>query len=122
MNILNTNIWLITCCLLVSSMSTYANNNLPDPTKPADYRTELPEPVYVEAVTKEKKISWRVSAIRISPADRTAIVNGELVRVGDEVSSGEILEINPLSVVLNHNDQKLIVRLFNSIVKKQVAN
>ncbi|MEM6998853.1 MAG: hypothetical protein AAF419_03325 [Pseudomonadota bacterium] len=114
-------IWLIVIGFLACSASLLANN-LPDPTKPADYRVALPEPVYVEQVTEGKDISWRVSAIRISSSDRTAIVNGELVRIGDEINASEVLEINPLSVVINHNDQKLIVRLLSSTVKKQAAN
>ena len=122
MRILANKLRVMAISLFVCTNSLYANNSLSDPTKPADYQDSLAEPIYVEAVTVDEKVSWRVSAIRISSSDRTAIVNGELVRVGDEISSGEVIEINPLSVVLNHKDQKLIVRLFNSNVKKEVAN
>lgn len=115
-------LYILMVCMTAYLTSVSANNDLPDPTKPADYYAPLQEEVYVEEVTEGKKISWRVSVIRISDSDRSAIVNGELVRIGDQVNSSEVLEINPLSVVLNYNDQKLKVRLFNSNVKKEVAN
>ncbi len=97
-----------------------SNAELPDPTRPANYLVEDTEPVYVEAYIDDakEKVSWRLSAVRISDNDRSAIVNGKLVRVGDDVSSATITEINPLSVVINYEDKKLIVRLFNNHVVK----
>lgn len=97
-----------------------ANAELPDPTRPATYLDKSVEPVYVEDFDTgiKAKINWELSAIRISENDRTAIVNGKLVRVGDEVESAKILEINPLSVLIDHEERKLIVRLFNSRVIK----
>jgi hypothetical protein len=97
-----------------------ANAELPDPTRPANFFVEDTEPIYVEEfnIETKEKISWKLSAIRISDKDRTAIVNGKLVRIGDEVSSAIVAEINPLSVVMNYEDKKLIVRLFeNQVIK-----
>ncbi len=101
-------------------MLVIAKAELPDPTRPATYMVKDVEPIYVEVFdenTKEK-VSWTLSAIRISEKDRTAIVNGKLVRVGDDIDQAKVLEIKPLSVVIDHNDQKLIVRLFNNQVVK----
>ena len=96
-----------------------SNEELPDPTRPAGFIVEDIELVYIEEFDTTEKISWRVSAIRISADDRSAIVNGKLVRVGDEISSATITEINPLSVVVDYEDRKLIVRLLNNQVKKE---
>lgn len=95
------------------------NNELPDPTRPANYIVKDTEPVFIELIDTNEKISWRVTAIRISADDRSAIVNGKLVRVGDEIRSALISEINPLSVIIDYEDRKLIVRLFNNQVKKE---
>lgn len=106
--------------LTILPVFVMANAELSDPTRPATYFEESIEPIYVEEFdsgTKEK-ISWKLSAIRISDNDRTAIVNGKLVRVGDEVESAKVLEINPLSVLIDHEERKLIVRLFNIKVIK----
>lgn len=108
----------ILCLFIVLPLFASANTELPDPTRPANYIVEDIGPVYVEEVEMNEQISWKLSAIRISKNDKTAIVNGKLVRVGDEVSFATISEINPLSVVINYEDKKLIVRLFNNRVIK----
>jgi type II secretion system (T2SS) protein B len=100
-------------------LTVSSNAELPDPTRPANFFVQDTEPIYIEEIFTKEKVSWRVSAIRISPDDRSAIVNGKLVRVGDEVSSATIAEINPLSVVVDYEDRKLIVRLFNNQVIKK---
>ena len=108
-------------CLMLTAipLSVIGNNGLPDPTRPANYIVKGTEPVFIELIDTKEKISWRVSAIRISAEDRSAIVNGKLVRVGDEISSAIISEINPLSVIVDYDDKKLIVRLFNYQIKKE---
>tara|TARA_R110002072_G_scaffold100107_2_gene220331 strand:- start:1919 stop:2227 length:309 start_codon:yes stop_codon:yes gene_type:complete len=95
-----------------------ANTGLSDPTRPANYLVEDSEPVFFEEIVNKEKLDWKLSAIRISDTDRTAILNGKLVRAGDELDSAKILEINPVSVVINHEDRKLIVRLFKTKVIK----
>jgi len=95
-----------------------ANAELPDPTRPTTFTVEEREPVFFEEIDFKVKIKWKLSAIRISDKDRTAILNGKLVRVGDDIGPAKVLEIKPLSVVIDHEDQKLIVRLFNTKVIK----
>ncbi|MGB1800813.1 MAG: hypothetical protein ACPHLK_08300 [Gammaproteobacteria bacterium] len=93
---------------------------MPDPTRPANYLVETNEPVFVEVFseTTKEQVSWTLSAVRISDKDKTAIVNGELVRVGDEINQAKVLEIHSQSVLINHENQRLIVRLFNNHVIK----
>lgn len=99
-------------------MLVTANAELPDPTRPATFFVEEIEPVYFEETEVKENINWKLSAVRISVEDRSAIINGKLVRVGDDVGPAKVIEINPLSVVINHEDKKLIVRLFKNTVKK----
>jgi len=108
-------------CFILMAIPLFvsANTELPDPTRPANFIDKDTEPVFIEVIDTKEKISWRVTAIRISKDDRSAIVNGKLVRVGDEISSGTIAEINPLTVVVDYEDKKLIVRLFKNRVKKE---
>ena len=91
---------------------------LPDPTRPATYVVKNIEPVFFEEINVKQSINWKLSAIRISDNDRTAILNGKLVRAGDDIGPAKVLEINPLSVVIDHEERKLIVRLFNTKVIK----
>ncbi len=108
-------------CFILTAIPLFVSGNteLPDPTRPANFIVEDIEPVFIEVIDTKEKISFRVTAIRISADDRSAIVNGKLVRVGDEISSATIAEINPLSVVVDYEDRKLIVRLFKNLVKKE---
>lgn len=99
-------------------MVVVAKAELRDPTRPATFIAEDTASVYVEDINDNEKVNWKVSAIRISDKDKTAIVNGKLVRVGDDIGPAKVLEIKPLSVVINHEDKKLIVRLFNNQIKK----
>ena len=106
--------------LIFSPTFVLANTELPDPTRPANYFVETDEPVFVEVFseTTKEQISWTLSAVRISDKDKTAIVNGELVRVGDEINQAKVLEIHSQSILINHENKKLIVRLFNDLVIK----
>jgi len=104
--------------LTTSPLTVSGNTELTDPTRPAAYDAEVKEPIFFEDFKDKESIEWKVSAIRISKGDRTAIVNGKLVRVGDDVGPAKVLEIKPLSVVIDHKDNRLIVRLFNNLVVK----
>jgi len=106
--------------LIFFPVSVLANAELPDPTRPANFFVESGEPVYVEVFNESKKeqLSWTLSAVRVSERDKTAILNGKLVRVGDEINQAKVMEIKARSVVINHADKKLIVRLFNDTVIK----
>ena len=117
MNSLNNKLYFF-LLLLVLPLYVSGNAELPDPTRPATFIVEDSEPVFIEEIDVKGKINWKLSAIRISTEDRTAIVNGKLVRVGDEIGPAKVLEINSLSVVIDHEDRKLIVRLFNNKVIK----
>ncbi len=108
----------ITFILLLLPVISIANTELPDPTRPASYVVESVEPVFFEDINVNEKINWKLSAIRISDKDRTAILNGKLVRAGDDIGPAKVLEIKPLSVVIDHEDRKLIVRLYNTKVIK----
>lgn len=96
-----------------------AMNDLPDPTRPADWLVQT-EPVFVEQIQiPGKKIEWRLTAIRIAKNDRSAILNGKLVRVGDMVNSATVIEIQPRAVIVDHEEKKLIVKLLSMEVKKE---
>lgn len=104
--------------IFVVPIIALANAELPDPTRPATYFVDDAEPILYEEIDTKDKVNWKLSAIRISEDDRTAILNGKLIRAGDAVGPGKVIKINPLSIVIDHEDQKLIVRLFNTEVIK----
>lgn len=99
--------------LFVSSNSF--TESLPDPTRPTNYSSR---PISVEEVPQEF-INWDVRAIRSSEGGRNAIVNGRLVKVGDEIDSATIVDITANTVVLDHGRQQLVLRLMPKDIKKK---
>ena len=87
---------------------------LPDPTRPAEYQAAL----IVQDLPKEL-VDWKVTAIRISDNDRTAILNGDIVRVGDTTGPAKILEIQPTQVILDYDNSKVAVRLFSDVAMRK---
>ena len=86
---------------------------LPDPTRPTDYYStpnvsDLPR----------RDTVFVVSAIRISEADRSALLNGRIVRVGDVLDAGKVLEINPAEVVVEYERKRVLVPLYSQGVTK----
>ncbi|MEX2353012.1 MAG: general secretion pathway protein GspB [Gammaproteobacteria bacterium] len=90
---------------------------LPDPTRPAQYQSAI----VVQDLPTELH-DWRVTAIRISAQDRSAIVNGRIVRTGDDIGPATVLEIQPVQVILDYDNTKVAVRLFNDINIRQPAS
>lgn len=86
---------------------------LPDPTRPPDYTATafVPEPA------QKDDVEFNLTAVRIDKDSRSVIINGELLRVGDKVGSAEILEIHPAQVILNHENRRMIVRLYSGFSK-----
>lgn len=89
---------------------------LPDPTRPANYftRTTINEDLDLP----EKVIDWKLTAIQISDRRRTAIVNGRILKAGDEIGNVTVLKITPNSVVLDYGGKQLVVNLIPYSVKK----
>jgi hypothetical protein len=81
---------------------------LPDPTRPVGYN----EMVTVQEVPGQL-VEWKLTAIRISGAERSAIVNNKLVRVGEIIGSAKVFEIGADGVTLIHNNKPLKVRLYS---------
>jgi hypothetical protein len=90
---------------------------LPDPTRPVGYNDMLVVPEMPDEL-----VDWKVTAIRISGAERTAIVNNRLVRVGEIIGQAKVLEISADGVTLNHNNQSLKIRLYSETSIKHPVN
>ncbi len=95
---------------------TFAEN-LSDPTRPVKFFAEV-----IEDVIPEQLLDWSVKAIRITPDTRTAVINNTIVKVGDTVGQAEVLEIRPLSVLLDYDRQQVEVKLVKHGIKKILVN
>lgn len=92
---------------------------LPDPTRPAGYDSA---PLVNQQLPGEL-MEWNLTAIRISGAIRTAIVNGTMVREGDMLGQARITGIHADGVMLDYNNRRMKISLYKAMdIKKQISN
>jgi hypothetical protein len=87
---------------------------LDDPTRPPGHRLVLP------GGARSTVTTWRVSAIYLSAGQRSAIINGRLVRTGSRVGGARVVEILANRVWLKKNGQRFAVPLITDKIKKQL--
>ena len=90
---------------------------LPDPTRPSTYvdRSVLTEQ------RSEGMPGWDLRAIKTGNDSRIAIINGQLVRVGEEINSARVVEINSDSVVIEHRRSQIVLKVLAGNVKSTHA-
>jgi hypothetical protein len=86
---------------------------LPDPTRPYAFATTI----QAETLPAEG-VQWRLSGVRIREGEKSAILNGKVVRIGDRLAGATIVEVNPADVVLTQDGQRIVVKMILSSIKK----
>ena len=87
---------------------------LPDPTRPPNgFTTSV-----IERETPRQRDEFHVNAIRVSDEDRSAIVNGQIVRVGETIGPATVREINLQEVLLEYRARIISVPLFTGTINK----
>ena len=114
MTVRNNNIFLLLIVPAIVIAPNASAESLPDPTRPSNYS----EVTDIKAQLPKEFISWNVAAIRSSATGRNAIVNGRLVKVGDEIDTATIVDITSNSVVLAHDSKRLVLKLIPAEIKK----
>lgn len=94
-----------------------AEQELPDPTKPFGFDIE-PELIIQQPTDRQKNVTWQLTGIRIAKSDRSAILNGRVVRVGDSVNGARVLEIEPAWVVIEHEKKRIRLELLDYDIKQ----
>jgi hypothetical protein len=110
-----TTIALVGLGLLGARVGTGAE--LPDPTRP--YLYNVTPPVSVPEKGKEQ---WRLSGVQIRANSRSAILNGQVVKVGDKIGAASVVRIEPWQVTLNENYRDIVVNLLMTDVKVRAGN
>lgn len=103
LSVLDRLLWLLPAVLV--SAGTVAES-LVDPTRP-------PVPLSDKDAAPETRPAgdWRLSMTRVAGEDRLAILNGALVRVGQQVTDARVLAIAPDHVLLEQAGGTLRVEL-----------
>jgi len=104
----------ITFLLLTVSLSTFSQER--DPTQP---------PFTVSQPSVEMD-SWgqniRLSQIYYSDQSQSARINGEWVKPGDNVDGFRVSSVNPNSVILEKNNERVEITLFKPIKQNEKGN
>lgn len=99
--------FIIVLCLLLNTINCYAE--LADPTKPPDSAEKTRD--YVAST------NLQLTAIVISPQHRTAIINEQVVEVGDTIAGFQVMEIQPHGVKLHGPSGTFLLPLVEQPIK-----
>jgi hypothetical protein len=100
--------------LYVVSACATAGEQLLDPTQPPRTHTAA---IARQTITEPQHFS--VTAIRIAPGGRSAIVNDRLVRVGDRVGDAAVVEIKSGAVILDYLSEQVQIDLVSAAVARR---
>lgn len=100
----------ILAAIFASALGPAFAVELADPTRP-------PKPAVADAAVAPNPAQWQLSLVRVSDDDRRAVVNGKLVREGDQVGSARVLRIESSHVVLKQAGRAIRIALAGGPVK-----
>lgn len=89
---------------LLSGAAALPAAELSDPTRPSGRSISAPAPVPLDPA------DWRLTMVRIAPGNHSAVVNGEVVRVGETIGGARVVDIRPGRVVIDREGARLTLR------------
>lgn len=104
------------CMILLIPLALSAET-LTDPTRPYGYGVASPV-IVLEPDLPREQVNWRLTGIRISPQDRFAILNGQMVRIGEMVDGALLVEISPAGILIDFEDKRIRVDLLKVDIKQ----
>lgn len=106
MNMLRAVLLLLSCAPLCVTASSETLN---DPTRPVGIS---------QAQAANGEGGWRLSATRITPTQRSAVINGSRVREGEDINGARVLRIRHAQVQIATPDGVTTLQLLPAEVKK----
>ena len=94
---------------------TVSAERLPDPMRPPQTGSVL------APASVRKPQDWKLHMIRISPDQRLAVINGRIVKPGDEVSGARVVSVEANTVHLRKGAKRFSVALSRASVKRPTA-
>ena len=104
----------ITCGSILGAAPAMEVETLPDPTRPPAAHNSA-----VRKLNQDQPRQFLVSAIKITAARKTAIVNGRLVAEGDTLAGAEVVEIRPSSVIVEFLSERREISLLSWTVRQK---
>lgn len=98
--------------IIFSSVQIFAAE-LRDPTRP-DF--------YVPAGTTNQSMQLNLTGITISSDHRFAVINGNTLKIGDNIGSNKVIAIESNTVQLEGPGGKITLHLFGQSIKEKVTD
>lgn len=112
----------VTVVILITVLSFNSEFAFADQEKLTGYQLNDPtRPIGVlikQSTESKKQASITLNAIFNRGSDSSAIINGQLLRVGDSYAGMRVLNISKDRVVLLNNNEQLVLSMYPSIVKQ----
>ena len=93
------------------AQSTVFAQVLPDPTRPAGTKA------YSASANAKRVKTWSLSSTLIANGRRNAVINGQLVIVGQSINNAKIISIQPNEVWLLHKQKRIRIKLLAKEIK-----
>ena len=106
---------LITIVSILSWVGAAWAAELTDPTKPPGVAASV-----AVASVAEKNIDWHLTMIRVGGSGRHIVLNGELLREGDEIAGMRVVAIESGQVTLESDQGPTVLRLLDRDVRVPV--
>jgi hypothetical protein len=85
-----------------------------DPTQPPGYTAE-------NSVTGQAT-SFKISAILVAKDRKMAIINGQMVNIGDDIAGAKVINIEPEKVQLEISSGMITIPMYQSIRESEAKN
>lgn len=99
--------------ILMTLLATFSLHNQAqniDPTKPLTGSTHVGKEEYKKGLNLE--------TIIYSTKNKSAIISGKLMKVGDYIGDHELITVNASHVILRSNEERLKLSMFSNVVTK----
>lgn len=97
---------LFSCSVMLCLLSA---GSLADPTRPAQFKPS------VSAIASQSNEPFRLSLIRWQDERASVIINGQLMRIGDDIAGYQLREVHQDHVVLDSATDRLQLFIFQKM-------
>ena len=118
-----TGLKMLLAVLLLSASQIAAAESLPDPTRPAiDLGSVAGAAGSTMDAVPADTASHGLQSVIISPQRRAAIINGEVVKLGEKYGNSRLVEVRESSVVLENAHGRQVMEMFPRVdIRKNEA-
>lgn len=97
---------IVTFYLILLTGKVYAEE-LPDPTRPMTF-VNNPE---ISITSNSSESNLELQSILISPNKQLAIINNQIIKLGEQIGENKLIKIEADSVILQRGDQQEVIKL-----------